>query len=916
MPNFTRKFVRTRKPNARVRPSAFAKGAGFERIWLADGNGFAEAVSGADARKNNGDFLRNDIGREGVTVGGPLTHSGSSFITGYQSDLGAELLVTESTSFCMWTIFEFSDVSADSREFFLIRKDQNNMPANACFALDYFLDGGSLRVRPLIATNSNDGWTASSDVTVMNAGELKARVPYLICVRWASGFLFEVGIGEVGNGPFLWFTPSFMPTGVMTGRGNAESAMSTHLLGSAYNNQNGPCAPGSGNLYVAGMGRIAPSRAVFEAMAQNPWQLFEPIHRTMRFSVAQQQASITRRSVVRRVQRKVQPQNAVPAAPGVTAAITLASHNLQEAGTNNKKVGPSGIAFAGNGSTNYASRPCIAYATPGFWVAAHIRRVGTPNPTDGIYCIGSNEFAGAIIYLRSAGGGEFQLFARLSSGGAFFTVDTTNCNIPDGGVATIVAACPTSSSSDVYFYVNGVRCATTVTNAGTLGGPPYPLTWETVAAARRDIVFEYGRFEIFGAARGHGITEHRARGYSENFWQVFAPIERRITATLSSITGPVVRRSVVRRVPRTRQPQTISHRSNPASKGLVALYNGATGFDEVGCRRIRAYNFGTSSLLGPQETRILSTNGLQYRIGSEGDSPGWGKPGESESLGRLTPIQSLTFIALNYFDSSDVYATSMHTGFSAVGYNLGFRYSTANPYHYVRTTGGTFAVESVTPSPKDKWHTQALVFDRQTNQLRGYSDGDLFQTVATSGDIDYVTGQSAFEGFRLYKPTAMFAVFDRALSDVEMKRINDNPWQLFTPIKRTITAATTVVSITRPSSDVTVSGWTTTEPTYYGALNELVFDDLSYISSPNIQGTTVYQLVVGISPSLSVGNYDVSIRLRSNSTTKARILLLSAEDTVVGTSEWQNATGTYSTYILPVTATSTATKLKIEVCNV
>lgn len=124
------------------------------------------------------------------------------------------------------------------------------------------------------------------------------------------------------------------------------------------------------------------------------------------------------------------------------------------------------------------------------------------------------------------------------------------------------------------------------------------------------------------------------------------------------------------------------------------------------------------------------------------------------------------------------------------------------------------------------------------------------------------------------------------------------------------------ISVSRPSSDVIVSGWTTTEPTYYGALNEVVFDDLSYISSPGIIGTTVYQLVVGISPSLVAGNYDVSIRLKSDATTKARILLLSAEDTIVGTSGWQNTTGTYSSYILPVTATSTATKLKIEVCNV
>lgn len=121
-------------------------------------------------------------------------------------------------------------------------------------------------------------------------------------------------------------------------------------------------------------------------------------------------------------------------------------------------------------------------------------------------------------------------------------------------------------------------------------------------------------------------------------------------------------------------------------------------------------------------------------------------------------------------------------------------------------------------------------------------------------------------------------------------------------------------SISRPSSDITTTGWTASTGTdLYAMLDESVASDADYITSPAL-GSTPGPAIFGIAPTQASGTYSVRTRARRTGTTgQIRALLLDASGTTVGTGSWQVLTNTPTTYDLSVTTSGTAARVRLEV---
>lgn len=159
----------------------------------------------------------------------------------------------------------------------------------------------------------------------------------------------------------------------------------------------------------------------------------------------------------------------------------------------------------------------------------------------------------------------------------------------------------------------------------------------------------------------------------------------------------------------------------------------------------------------------------------------------------------------------------------------------------------------------------------------------------------------------------LFGAWNRALSAAEIVSISANPWQIFAPIQRTIfIGSATLVSITRPSSDITVTGWTSTAATLFDAIDGTMASDTDYITSPTLP--TANPAIMGLTQTLAAGTWNV--RVRANSVTGSGNLvvkLLDSGGTTMGTSSTQAVTGTYTTYTLSITTTGTADRVRLEV---
>ena len=122
-------------------------------------------------------------------------------------------------------------------------------------------------------------------------------------------------------------------------------------------------------------------------------------------------------------------------------------------------------------------------------------------------------------------------------------------------------------------------------------------------------------------------------------------------------------------------------------------------------------------------------------------------------------------------------------------------------------------------------------------------------------------------------------------------------------------------AISRPSSDVTTTGWTGTpdNTNLYANIDESAYDDADYVTSPSL-GASPGPAIFGINPTQASGTYNVRTRARYTGTAgQIRALLLDSSGTTVGTGSWQALTGSFATYNLSVTTTGTAARVRLEV---
>lgn len=123
------------------------------------------------------------------------------------------------------------------------------------------------------------------------------------------------------------------------------------------------------------------------------------------------------------------------------------------------------------------------------------------------------------------------------------------------------------------------------------------------------------------------------------------------------------------------------------------------------------------------------------------------------------------------------------------------------------------------------------------------------------------------------------------------------------------------VTISRPNSDITTTGWTgdPDNTNLYANIDEVTPSDTDFILSPTLSGFPG-PAIFGISPTQASGSLNVRLRARRTGTSgDIRALLLDSSGTTIGTSTWQTLTASFAQYTLSVSTTGTAARVQIEV---
>lgn len=129
----------------------------------------------------------------------------------------------------------------------------------------------------------------------------------------------------------------------------------------------------------------------------------------------------------------------------------------------------------------------------------------------------------------------------------------------------------------------------------------------------------------------------------------------------------------------------------------------------------------------------------------------------------------------------------------------------------------------------------------------------------------------------------------------------------------TSTATITIgATVYRPSSDLSVAGWTFTgAASVAAAMGEAAASDAEFATSPNLTDPAT----VALSPSLPAGTWTIKLRPRRNlaGAGQVRVRLLNSSSADVGGSDWITPTDSFSLFEVGFTTTGLADRLRIEV---
>lgn len=155
-----------------------------------------------------------------------------------------------------------------------------------------------------------------------------------------------------------------------------------------------------------------------------------------------------------------------------------------------------------------------------------------------------------------------------------------------------------------------------------------------------------------------------------------------------------------------------------------------------------------------------------------------------------------------------------------------------------------------------------------------------------------------------------------SIPNAELVALSNDPWQIFqqSPARSSLWLVAVTGTISRPNSDIVVSGWTgdPDNANLYANIDEATASDAEYIDSPGLSATAT-TCTFGLSLTLAAGTYDVGVRAQWVSQSgQLRVVLLDAGGTSVGASSYQALTSSATSYTLPVTITGSATQARIE----
>jgi hypothetical protein len=128
------------------------------------------------------------------------------------------------------------------------------------------------------------------------------------------------------------------------------------------------------------------------------------------------------------------------------------------------------------------------------------------------------------------------------------------------------------------------------------------------------------------------------------------------------------------------------------------------------------------------------------------------------------------------------------------------------------------------------------------------------------------------------------------------------------------TSTVTGIGATRcyaPGSDISVAGWTpSTGVDLFACIDEDIFDDVDYISSPDVSTPAT----MGWDAPLPAGDWTINLRgLYVGSSGQVRMALLDAGGATVGATGWAAMNTTFTTFPMVATTTGVSTKFRIEV---
>jgi len=367
-----------------------------------------------------------------------------------------------------------------------------------------------------------------------------------------------------------------------------------------------------------------------------------------------------------------------------------------------------------------------------------------------------------------------------------------------------------------------------------------------------------------------------------------------------------------RKVKRRAQPQGGSQIdwSNPITKGLVLCTHAGVNFVELTTRKQSTITSATQTTT--TKGKAFSNSATTYSIetpvnGSFGEAVTWVVGAEIASfggggLGRFADKRtaaSATQVELFYVNQPTT--------------NIQFQRVTNSVTQTIGSASGLsfpapFAAYAVTVS--------SITAADGTIYINGVPQSLLVNTLGSgtmlTNTSNYVIGNRTNDNTRNMDGKIAFAYrWNRVLSAKEVALISNNPYQLFKPINTIVFVSSGTIS--RPNSDIAVSGWTSSDAQpLYTDIDEVTPSDTDYIYSPGLTGTAS-AATFGLTLSLSAGAYDVSVRARqTNNTSQIRVVLKDSGGTSVGATGWQLLTGSYATYTLPITITGTAVQASIE----